>query len=91
MTTDTYTFRGFTISEHMMGVINRYIKQHIPPGDFLSAVIDNDLREAVARADDENMANLPAFVAYFYNAAPVGCWGSSENRRAWLASPEPGK
>ena len=85
----TYTFRQFFISARMMGAILRYIEQGLPPGPFLTAVIDNDLRAAVSYADDENMANLPAFVAYFvYNEPPSGCWGSSENRRAWLARPE---
>lgn len=81
-----YTFRHFHIREDMMDVIQRYIEHGIAPGHFLSAVLDNDLREAVGRADDENLANLPAFVGYFYNEAPSQCWGSPEKRRAWLAS-----
>ena len=80
----TYTFRQFTIRPDMLGAIRRYIDQRIPPGDFLSAIIDNDLKGAVSRADDENMANLPAFVAYFYHEAPMLCWGSPEKRQAWL-------
>ena len=84
----TYTFRQFNISARMLGGIHRYIEQGIPPGSFLTAIIENDLKAAVERADDENMANLPAFVAYFYNQTPAGCWGSPENRRAWLARPE---
>lgn len=79
-----YRFRQWAIPDRMMGAIQRYIDRGINPGDFLTAVIDNNLKEAVSRADDENLENLPAFVAYFYNEAPGGCWGSPENRRAWL-------
>ncbi len=83
-----YTFRQFHIRDDMMAAIRRYIEERLQPGDFLTAVIDNDLAEAVGRADDENMANLPAFVGYFYNEAPSSCWGSPAKRRAWLANEE---
>ena len=83
-----YTFRQFTIRPDMVAAIRRYVDERIPPGDFLTAVIDNDLKEAVKRADDDNVANLPAFVAYFYNEVPGPCWGSPTRRRAWLAPQE---
>lgn len=82
----TYTFRGFHIPERMMGGITRYIEQGVPPGDFLTAIICNDLYEAVGRADDENIANIPAYVGYFYNNAPSQCWGSVEKFNAWMDS-----
>lgn len=79
----SYRFQQFEIPERMMGSIQRYIEHGIPPGDFLCAIIDNDLKEAVGRADDENMGNIPAYVAYFYNEAPGPCWGSRERRHSW--------
>jgi hypothetical protein len=80
----SYTLREFSIPDHMMGAIRRYIDERIHPGDFLTAVISNDLREAVGCADDTNIRALPAYVAYFYNEAPSRCWGSPEKMRAWL-------
>lgn len=90
----TYRFREWYIPERMMGGIRRYIEQGIPPGDFLTAVIENNLCEGMGRADDENLHNLPAFLAYFYNEAPSPCWGSPEKRREWVKArledrPEP--
>lgn len=79
-----YTFRHWSIPDRMMGAITRYLEQGIPPGDFLTAVIDNDFQGAIGRADEENMANLPAYAAYFSNEAPSPCWGSPAKRRAWL-------
>ena len=79
-----YKFREFYIPERMGGGINRYIHNNIRPGEFLCAVISNDLREAVGQADDENIANLPAYVSYFYNKAPHNCWGSKKKMEAWL-------
>ena len=82
--TDTYEFRGFVIRPDMMEAIRDYIDKGWGPGGFLSAVICNDLREAVGRADDDNLANLPAFVAYFYNDAPSACWGNREKFEAYI-------
>jgi hypothetical protein len=81
---NAYTFGKFYIPERMMGGIERWIQHGIPPGDFLMAVIENDLKGAVACADDENLPNLPAYVSYFYNKAPSPCWGSPEKAAAWI-------
>ena len=72
----SYTFRNFYIPDRMMGGLKRYIEDGTEPGGFLTAVLENDLERAVSNADEENMANLPAYVAYLYNEAPMGCWGS---------------
>ena len=74
----------YQIPETMMGGIRRYIDFGIAPGGFLYAVICNDLKEAVGCADSENLANLPAFVFYFYNDAPSKCWGSPEKAKVWM-------
>lgn len=82
---NTYTERGFHIPAHLLEGLERYIKYGEVPGDFLSAVIENDLKEAVGRADSEVIQNLPAYVFFLYNKAPQGCWGSREKLRAWIA------
>jgi hypothetical protein len=74
------------IPERMRGGIERYIEHGVPPGDFLQAVIKNDLRHACDRADDENRYLLWDYVLYFYNYAPSECWGSEEQYKAWLAA-----
>jgi len=79
-----YTFQNFYIPDRMMPGIRRYIEDHIPPGHFLQAVICNKLKEAVMLADDENIRNLPAYASYFYNKAPIECWGSEEKMKAWI-------
>lgn len=72
-----------------MGSINRYVENGVCPGSFLQAVITNNLRDSVGRADDENIANLPAYVSYFYNEAPGTCWGSEEIMETWLKQFKP--
>lgn len=79
-----YEFNGFYIPERMMGGLQRYIDHGIAPGSFLCAVLENNLKDAVGRADAENLANLPAYVGYLYNEAPMACWGSPQKISAWL-------
>jgi hypothetical protein len=81
-----YTFKEFYISDSMMDGIERYLNNGIPPGDFLTAIICNDLSSAVVRADDTNLRNIPAFVAYFYNEAPIDSWGSAKQMMKWMVS-----
>jgi len=83
-----YTFRDYYIPERMMGGLTRYVQDRILPGDFLAAVISNDLARAVGCADEENLKNLPAYVAWLYNKAPMNCWGSREAMGAWLNNTE---
>jgi len=80
----SYQFRHWRISDHMMVSLRKYIEHGCPVGDFLTAVLENNLSEACGRADDENIENLPAFVAYLYNEAPAACHGSREKVRAWI-------
>ena len=78
-----FQFRGKRIPERMMPDIERYVKHGEIPGDFLQAVICNDLQEAVAIADDESLDSLPAYAKYFYNEVPSPAWGSHEKMIAW--------
>lgn len=80
-----YFFRHFRIPESMMGGLERYVTQGIRPGSFLQAVIANDLIDACGRADPENLANLPAFVAWLENEAPRGSYGSREAMEGWIS------
>ena len=61
-----------------------YVEERIPPGDFLYAVLTNDLRESFGRADEENRAAMFEIVAYCWNHIPCTCWGSPERVREWL-------
>ena len=81
---EEYKFRGFRIRPSMLEAVKRYTEKHCPVGGFLTAVICNDLEQACWKADDENLRNIPAFVAYFYNNAPSPCWGSKEKMNKWL-------
>lgn len=72
------------IPDRMIGGMRRYIENGIEPGDFLRAVLNNDLQEACGRADAENQRILFQYVKFLYNYAPSDCWGSPEKVEKWL-------
>ena len=67
----------------MLEAIFRYAFYGVPVGDFLQAVIKNNLREACGRADYKNLHALPEIVKVFYNYCPAGCWGSWGSKDAY--------
>lgn len=77
-------FTGYGVPDHMHGTIERYINHRLAPGGFLEAVLCNDLKKAVQRADVVNRDHLADYVKWFTNRAPSGCWGSRERYEAWL-------
>lgn len=72
------------IPERMVGGLSRYILYRIQPGSFLEAVLENDLMEALGRADVENQSLLGAYAQFIYNYAPQPCHGSKEKVKAWM-------
>jgi hypothetical protein len=76
------------VPPHSITGLVLYIVHRRKPGDFLCAVISNDLKEAIARADHINALALDKIVKFLYNEAPSLCWGSKEKMEAWLGEPE---
>ncbi len=83
-----YKYRKFYIPETMMEEIQRYIKDGVPPSSFLSQIVQNNLMEACARADEVNFNNIQAYAAFFYNESPSQCWGSKEIMDDWIVARE---
>lgn len=72
------------IPPHMMESMRAYVEQGRPVGGFLQAVISNDLKEAVGRADNTNIWLIPIYVNWFYNECPGLIWGSREEYENWI-------
>lgn len=77
-------FNYTQIPSHMMTLLRAYLDNHEPVGDFLTAVLTNNLFDACALADDTNVEIIPVYVAYLYNEAPCAAWGSPAKLEAWL-------
>lgn len=85
---DSFCHQGMCIPNHMIEGLQRYIRNRIHPGDFLSAVINNNLRRAAERADDINARIITAYVAYLYNHAPSNSWGYAGALDKWINTKE---
>lgn len=63
--------------------IDRHVRDGDETGGFVNACLENDLKEAFARADEDNTAAMREIVAYLYNEIPSAAWGSPAKVRAW--------
>lgn len=73
------------IQTGMHGAIARWVVWGIRPGDFLLALLSNDLMEAIGRADDFNRVAIPEWAKLLYNWCPSGCFGDQDTVLAWRA------
>ncbi len=85
MTKDNYEAkaRKHGIPEYMIGGVVGHVFNGTPTGDFLTAVFSNNLMEAAVRADDTNLAKLPAYCRFMYNECEPKCYGSPANVKRW--------
>jgi hypothetical protein len=72
------------VPEHLRDGLRRYVDEHLLPGQFLTAVLANDLFDALGRADIKSRAGLYDVVAFLYNHAPGGCYGNAERVSRWI-------
>jgi|15BtaG_2_1085339.scaffolds.fasta_scaffold00777_14 hypothetical protein len=74
--------------DYMVPAVKRYIENGIMPGGFLTAVICNDLRGAIFKADTANQNAIKEWVLFFEWEAPAACWGSINSVDDWVAFAE---
>tara|TARA_R100000808_G_scaffold23460_1_gene52091 strand:+ start:3956 stop:4225 length:270 start_codon:yes stop_codon:yes gene_type:complete len=72
------------IPKQTMDGLKSYIEERRNPGGFLTSVLENNLINAVCRADRKNTEALRTIVQWVYNCAPGRCWGSKDKVEAWL-------
>ena len=73
------------LPDYMRGGMRRWIEHAIPPGDFMRALLENDLIRTFEKADSTNQRRVGDYLRFLYNCAPRGCFGSPENYAAWVA------
>ncbi len=71
------------VPQHLRAGLVRYVTDGVRPGHFLVAVLENDLAEAVARADAVSLVGLPFVVSWLDNYAPATCHGSALRVAVW--------
>lgn len=64
--------------------LGRYVDQGVPTGDFLNAVLENNLKMAYWLADPNSRAAIPHLIQWLHWEAPPQCHGSPEKVQAWI-------
>ena len=72
------------IPSYMTSALYRYVEHGIGPGSFLTAVLCNDLKQAVRCADIDNMGCLREWVEVMTWCVPVDCQGSPKIVDEWM-------
>src|SRR5215510_3068457 len=75
----------YGIPAHMQVSLGAYLISGRPVGHFLTAVIENDLKGAVAHADEENQKAIVGYVKFLYNHAPMKAWGYKDATKEYRA------
>lgn len=75
-----------SLPPHMREGVRRYVLQGVPPGEFLYAVLCNQLVEAYAKADYINEGAMRDWASFLYNHMPIGSWGSKKKVADWVNS-----
>ena len=76
--------QDYHIREDMVEALEAYANKGRPLGDFLKAVVSNNLTEACLRADYQNLANIQAYAHYLYWVMPSKAWHSEQAYYDWL-------
>lgn len=74
------------VPSHLWPGLERYFLDRVEPGQFLVALIRNDLRMAVGLADPASLEALPSLCKFLYNFAPTQSHGSRTIVDKWLTA-----
>ncbi len=73
----------YYLPEYMAGGVERYVIHGVMPGDFLTALFQNDLKEAFNRADEDNTRAMRNWVMFMINYMPSESQGSVKKVAEW--------
>ncbi|CAN5371291.1 hypothetical protein BH10PSE14_BH10PSE14_04690 [soil metagenome] len=71
------------VPEHLWRGVSNHILLGGDTGRFLTSLFENDLINAVCRADEVSLARLHDLVLFLHNYAPSPCFGSRAEVTAW--------
>lgn len=69
---------------HMRSSVKEYVENGTKKGDFLMALLTNNLKESFGRADAENLRCMETWVQFLRWELPSACHGSVLNVRNWI-------
>lgn len=83
---ETYTRADWgMIPSHMHQALKDYIEHGWQPGSFLTSMLQNDIYNAVWKADHINEGAISDWVKFLQWYIPTECFGNEEKVRDWIA------
>ena len=70
-------------NESMKRDVKRYVETGKCHGDFLHALLSNNLVASFTYADLENKKKLDEWSRFIYNELPMNSWGDAETVENW--------
>jgi hypothetical protein len=86
---DELNYQKYDAPVRILDAIRNHADHHHPCGSFVTAVLQNDLMEALGRADEYSKSALFEIVRYVRWEIPANCHGSVEKVHAWLVPEQP--
>lgn len=77
-------FTSSALSIETQAGLTRYIVDHIEPGGYLRAVLENDLMTAIQTADSTHLKQLKSLCNWIFNHAPGNSWGDRCTVDDWI-------
>jgi hypothetical protein len=74
-----------SIPELIIAQIDNFHVEHLPPGDFVQAVLENDLTSVLSFADEDSFKALRSIWAYCHKSLPPEAWGNPDLVASWLS------
>ena len=72
------------LPEHMRPGMRRYVENGDRQGDFLMAVLTNNLTESFGRADHLNLRAMETWAQFLRWELPSNCHGSPQLVKEWM-------
>lgn len=72
------------LPDNMQEPARAYYEYGRRPGDFLYAVLENDLVEAFRKADHENIEAMRDWATWLYSDIPRLAWGDRARVETWI-------
>ena len=80
---------AYNLPDYMHNAIADYLVHGAETGEFLEAVLSNDLMGAAAKADTTNQNLLFRYARFLFNVFPVGSYGSRQAYINWINQHNP--
>ena len=71
----------------VIGLLN-YSIHRMRVGSFLTACLENNLHQALSRADQQAQLIIPVIMQFIFQELPSDCWGNSVRVKEWLEEGE---